>query len=108
VTRSDNNNNNNNNNTSKVDDAINVSGRCISVDATGHAGRSCKLHFRFDIDVVGKQVVIHLSNKVKRGGVRTPSGVAPCGQGIGSDSSLSLIVMACRKVKEVDKGTLVR
>ncbi len=62
MTRSDNNNNNNNNNnnTSKVDDAINVSGRCISVDATGHAGRSCKLHFRFDIDVVGKQVVIHL------------------------------------------------
>lgn len=50
MTRSD------NNNTSKVDDAINVSGRCIAVDATGHAGRSCKLHFRFDIDVVGKQV----------------------------------------------------
>ncbi len=54
MTRSD------NNNTSREDDAINVSGRCISVDATGHAGRSCKLHFRFDIDVVGKQVVIHL------------------------------------------------
>ncbi len=74
MTRSD------NNNTSKVDDAINVSGRCISVDATGHAGRSCKLHFRFDIDVVGKQVVIHLSNKVKRGGCEHQVGLRHVGR----------------------------
>lgn len=54
--------------------------------------------------------LIHLSNKVKRGGANTKWG---CAMWAGNWKRFVIelnceFVMACRKVKEVDKGTLVR